>query len=266
MIISTKNYELNKRKIFVKCECGKTPEFLVTKRQFEDQVITNCGCILNYNHLLTKYQKIVKNKNNSLKLLSLIGKTESRGFYGIFECVCGIYFVTKIQYVTSSRTTSCGCLDYKRRATRNGVSQSEIYKKAYSSWIGLNYRCSNKNLADYNNYGGRGITVCNRWKLDNVDGFNNFINDLGLPNIEIKNPSVERIDVNGNYEPNNCKWIEFSEQHYNKRTTIITKDDVKLIRQLYKNKDLTLDELAIKFKCCRSNIEKIVYNVYFTNV
>jgi hypothetical protein len=91
---------------------------------------------------------------------------------------------------------------------------ADKYKAEYHTWENIMDRCYNKNRARYHNYGGRGITVCQRWRQD----FLFFLEDMGIrPGPDY---SIERIDVDGNYEPTNCKWIPNWMQHLNKTNTI----------------------------------------------
>lgn len=91
---------------------------------------------------------------------------------------------------------------------RHGMSKSSEFE----AWHSMKQRCSNPNYKNYKWYGGRGIRVCDRW----LNSFTDFYGDMG------KRPSnkysLDRIDVNGNYEPDNCKWSTAKEQHNNKRT------------------------------------------------
>lgn len=81
---------------------------------------------------------------------------------------------------------------------------------SYQTWVGVLQRCTDPAQPNYENYGGRGVTVCERWKH-----FKNFVEDMGIR--PSKNHSIDRIDVNGNYEPSNCKWSTRKEQNRNKR-------------------------------------------------
>src|SRR5206468_1663320 len=82
----------------------------------------------------------------------------------------------------------------------------------YRSWYAMKARCTNSNHTSYHHYGGRGITVCERW----LNSFEAFLTDMGD---RPEGTSLDRIDVNGNYEPSNCKWSTPSEQANNKRRT-----------------------------------------------
>ena len=86
----------------------------------------------------------------------------------------------------------------------------------YTSWRGMKERVTNVNHKDYNHYGGRSITVCARWL--GKEGFSNFFADMG---IRPEGMSIDRSDVNGNYEPSNCKWATIFEQVSNARSNIV---------------------------------------------
>ena len=267
MLIKTRDFKLNARKIFVKCECGNTPEFLVTNQQFNTK-ITNCGCITNHNIDLNYYSNLFKSITN-LKLLSILYKSEiNSSLLGLFECICNNYFVADLRHVKEGRSKSCGCEDHKRRSSRQGVSANPLYKIAYKAWISLNYRCNNNNPEhiDYYNYQMRQITVCDRWKLENSEGFNNFIKDVGNVPSDMSEPSIERKDVNGNYEPSNCIWIERSEQNRNKTTNVLTREDIPVIKDLKFNKNLSCKDISKLYNCSLSTIEKTISGQYWNNL
>jgi hypothetical protein len=97
----------------------------------------------------------------------------------------------------------------RKHIIKHGAACGGKTTPEYRSWHGLRGRCNNPTHQDYENYGGRGIRVCERW-----DRFENFLADMGS---RPPGYSIERIDVNGHYEPANCKWIPLSEQSKNRR-------------------------------------------------
>lgn len=123
-----------------------------------------------------------------------------------WKCICDCGKEKKVRDLSLRRdeSKSCGCFQLEISVT-HGVSKSSTYK----SWEMMRQRCLNKNYDRYSDYGGRGIKICDRW-LD----FNNFLNDMGEKPAGL---SLDRIDVNGNYEPSNCKWSTMKEQNRNRR-------------------------------------------------
>ena len=141
-------------------------------------------------------------------------KSSSRSIVWKCKCDCGKETFVSSSSLRSGNTQSCGCLK-KELVTIHGQCQSS----EYHSWDSMKARCYNPNYNQFKDYGGRGIEVCDRWK----DSFENFLADMGSK--PSSKHSIDRIDVNGNYEPGNCKWSTNQEQARNKRN----QRDVKLI-------------------------------------
>lgn len=132
--------------------------------------------------------------------------------YWLCRCKCGkeTYLPTGNFY--KDRIKSCGCL---KNVDRHGMSKLNNKHPIYDAWSTMKQRCLNPKNSNYYNYGGRGISVCDRW----LESFENFYADMGGK--PTPKHSIDRIDVNGNYEPNNCKWATWDEQANNKRSNVM---------------------------------------------
>lgn len=122
--------------------------------------------------------------------------------YGQYKCFCGKKFRAQYSEVKKGHYQSCGCL----RGTRHGLTKHRLY----GTWVSMIHRCHNPNNPQYKYYGGRGIKVCDRWK-----DIHNFIEDV-YPSFQ-EGKTLDRIDVNGNYETSNCRWTTMTVQGRNTR-------------------------------------------------
>lgn len=123
-------------------------------------------------------------------------------------CSCGKYTVVRAAILRSGHTRSCGCLQKEvtiSRSTKHGHARKGHYTREYDSWRAMVARCTNPNFESYKRYGGRGITVCDRWR----NSFENFLQDLGA---RLEGTTLGRFGDQGNYEPGNCMWMTRQEQ------------------------------------------------------
>lgn len=143
------------------------------------------------------------------------------------RCDCGNTVSIRGMSLKKGHTKSCGC--FRREAGFNKQFKHGMTgSREWLSWTQAKQRCHTPSHHAYKWYGARGITMCNAWR----DSFESFLQDMGpCP----KDHEIDRIDVNGNYEPSNCKWATCREQARNKRTTIWF---------THKGKTLTLKEWA----------------------
>lgn len=132
--------------------------------------------------------------------------------YYLVACICG--YEKEITASSLKSGLSKGCQFCHCRSIQKHTKHNLCNIPEYKVWSSLVNRCLNPNNQAYDNYGGRGIKVCSRW-LDKKKGFTNFISDMGKrPNSKY---SIDRINNDGNYEPDNCRWATIKQQNNNKR-------------------------------------------------
>lgn len=134
------------------------------------------------------------------------------------RCDCGAECLPRARDVFSGRSTSCGCFRLEQLAdavvthghTRRGADGRQSPTRTYTSWVGMRDRCTNPANPDWQHYGGRGITVCERW----AGSFEMFLADMGEcpPGL-----SIDRVDNARGYDPTNCRWATATEQARNRR-------------------------------------------------
>lgn len=147
----------------------------------------------------------------------------------ICRCDCGAVRTYKNNALLSGNTTSCGC-----RNLVHGEARSRERPVEYLAWRGMKARCENPNDPSFDNYGGRGISVCARWS----DSYVAFLRDMG------RRPprySLDRIDNDGDYEPGNCRWADNYTQAQNKRNAFLV---------VYQG-----EEMCLKEACRRAGME-----------
>lgn len=154
------------------------------------------------------------------KMITLLG--EEKKINGLWhtkiKCKCGIVKFKPRSRILNGELKSCGCLkyeSYKSIITHGASSKNSEHANIYSRWRGIITRCYNKNDRTYKNYGGRGVEMCEEWK----ESFESF-RDWALENGYKKELSIDRIDNNKGYNPDNCRWVNHTVQGNNRRTNI----------------------------------------------
>lgn len=158
-----------------------------------------------------KVNNLLNKKFGKLIVLERSG-TIHRNAAWLCLCDCGAKKVISGAKLIDGSTKSCGCSRYDK-VTTHGRSTSKLYR----TWTSMRGRCSDPNNKNYSRYGGRGIKVCERWEKS----FSNFLADMGEKPRE--DMSIDRIDNNKGYSPENCRWATKSQQSSNKSSNKIVR-------------------------------------------
>jgi hypothetical protein len=157
---------------------------------------------------------------------SKIGRPSDQ--FWVFQCDCGKIKVCRLFDVKKGKIQSCGCLHKSQLSQRNKANAKHGFfgTPTYNVWSGIIDRCNNSNSSNYKTYGAKGIKVCERWQ----NSFESFLEDMGIKPLDC---SIDRINVNGNYEPDNCRWADAKTQARNRTNNV---------RYEFDSKNLTLSE------------------------
>lgn len=153
---------------------------------------------------------VIGAKYSRLTVRESLGVDKHKKRLWLCDCECGKTVRATSRAIATGNTKSCGCLRKERiGAQRRTHGKSKSLE--YQNWCAIKSRCDNPDNQDYALYGGRGITVCDRW----ANSFENFLEDMGQR--PFKSATVDRKDPSGNYTPDNCKWATQKQQCRNKR-------------------------------------------------
>ncbi len=186
---------------------------------------------------MIKYNLMGRSFGSLLVIRHIRGK---RTLGWLCQCKCGKFTFADSNALITGHKKSCGCERIALRIAHiitHGHTRGKM-TRTYRAWVGMLQRCSIKNKKDFSNYAGRGINVCRRWHK-----FNNFLSDMGIVPEKM---TLDRINNNKGYQPNNCRWATRKEQSNNMRTNRKIK---------WNNETLTISQWAKKM-----NIERYIIN------
>lgn len=185
-----------------------------------------------------------------LTVIREIGRNKHREVMWLCKCDCGKEHITTGYSLRSGATKSCGCLrhdTFLKTFYKHGLAN----KRLYSIWAGMKNRCYNDNEPAYKWYGARGIGVCNEWR-ENPVAFYEWAKCNGYDN----HLSIDRINNNGDYCPENCRWVDMKVQSNNRRNNH---------RYTFKNKTLTIREWSnitgLSYNLLRNRLEKNKWSI-----
>lgn len=151
-----------------------------------------------------KFVDLTGQRFGSLIVIERAENTKNNKAQWLCRCDCGNLTVVQRANLKSGGTVSCGC---KRKP------HGKVHSRLYNIWRGIKQRCSNPNATGYKNYGGRGVAVCDEW-LHNFQAFY----DWSMQNGYAENLTIDRVNTDENYSPDNCRWVTQKVQQNNKRT------------------------------------------------
>lgn len=206
---------------------------------------------------------IVGNKYNRWTVISYAGKNRHGNVMWECKCECGTVKAVMGSSLKGGKSKSCGCYNVERaieqgkKNKKHGMSRNRLHR----IWCNIKSRCNNPNVRSYEFYGKKGIRVDAVW--DDFIDFKKWSLDNGY-NDEL---TLDRIDYNGNYSPNNCRWIPMNEQYFNRSDNVYieVEGERKVLTELAREHDLKPSLLLERYRNGSRTIEELIRPLYFNN-
>lgn len=224
-VVSKDTSGSGKGKWICKCECGELRS--VYASNLKRGLTKSCGCL---QRKLQSQRRLIDRSGETYGRLTVVNRDGYMGDQAAWQCRCSCGNTVKVASYSlgSGETQSCGCLQ-RERAADSSRTHGRSDSKEYRTWQAMRTRCTNENRDNYSHYGGRGITVCDRW----MDSFEAFYSDMGPAPSE--DHTIERNDGNGHYGPGNCRWATQKEQMRNTSRSVFVN---------WQGRSITLVELS----------------------
>jgi len=208
------------------CDCGKFVN--VSSQKLRKGTTISCGCLKGERLGRIRFEDLTGKRFGRLTVIRFLKKGERQkdGYNWLCQCDCGKLINANASKLKSGHTKSCGCLIKEHIGNLNRKYKNTC-KRLYSVYKSMISRCFDEKHREYNNYGGRGITVCEQWLGEY--GFDNFSEWAYISGYDEKAKSrvctLDRKDVDGNYNPDNCRWITNKQQQNNRRNCVYIEHD-----------------------------------------
>ena len=204
-----------------KCECGN--ERVVLGKCLRNGHTQSCGCL---NKEIVSKRSLIDRVGERFGKLTVVKRADdyiapngSQHVRWLCRCECGNETIVDVCQLVGGKTVSCGCVHENN--LRNGHRTHGGRKdRLYKVYANMKNRCYNKNSEDYKYYGGRGVCICDEW-LNSYQAFKDWAYFAGYDeNADKGKCTIDRIDVNGNYCPSNCRWVDMLTQSRNRRNVV----------------------------------------------
>lgn len=233
-----------------KCDCGNY--ITASTSSLRQGSTTSCGC---YQREQASKATICDLSGKRFGRLTVIERSSRKsGTYWSCVCDCGNKKEVLASHLIKGGIRSCGCLRKEVTGEKKSV-HNESKTRLYKIWKNMRERCNNPHNHAYRNYGGRGIKVCDEWNREH--GYIAF-RDWALQNGYKEELSIDRINVNGMYEPSNCRWVTLREQANNTRCNVLIeyKGETHTLAEWAKILGIKYQTLHRRIRYCGWDVEK----------